>query len=159
MHFLIEIYFEKNLISKVTRFMLYGAVKLEHINLANNNINFIHHRAFCETKKLKHLDLQYNNLLQFGPAIFNCTKNLSKLLLSNNWLISLEAPPGYYHSFWMMSLSNNPFTCTVKMQWLQDRRWIGYIRDSEGREQTPECSNYPGVSFYDINLNPTQKGR
>ena len=159
LHFLKEIYLEGNLISEVTRYMFYGATKLEHINLAHCVITHINIKAFCDAPKLAYLDLQYNQLVEFQPAIFSCTKNLFKLLLNNNFLISLEAPPGYYHSnFWMMSLSGNPFTCTIEMLWLQNRKSIGYIRNSDGKEQTPECRNNPDVSFYDINLNRTQKG-
>ena len=157
--FLIEIYLENNLIPEVTRFMFYGVPGLEHINLAHCLINHISMKAFCETSKLEHLDLQYNRLEEFRSGIFTCLKSLKILLLNHNWLTSLEVPPGYYHSnFWWMSLSGNPFTCTIDMLWLQNRKSIGYILNSDGKEQTPECRNYPGVSLYDINLNRTQKG-
>ena len=157
--FLIEIYLENNLIPEVTRFMFYGATGLEHLNLAHCVINHISTKAFCETPKLAYLDLQYNYLEDLRPGIFTCLKSLRKLLLNNNWLTTLEAPADYYHSnFWMMSLSGNPFTCTVEMQWLQNQRQIGYTRNSDGKELTPQCRNYPDVWFYKINLNETQKG-
>ena len=60
LHFLKEIYLEGNLISEVTRYMFYGATKLEHINFAHCVITHINIKAFCDTPKLAYLDLQYN---------------------------------------------------------------------------------------------------
>ena len=159
--FLEEITLEKNQFHEVTTFMFDGATRLEHINLAGCLIKWISDEAFCHTPKLSYLDLQDNRLEQFRPAIFNCLQNLSKLLLKSNGLTTLEAPSGYYHSFLMMSLSVNPFKCTLKMVWLQNRKSIGYIRDPGGKEQTPQCRNYPDypdVPWYDVNLNHTKKG-
>ena len=157
--FLEEITLEKNQFREVTTFMFDGATRLEHINLAGCLIKWISDEAFCHTPKLSYLDLQDNRLEQFSPAIFNCLHNLSKLLLKSNGLTTLESTVGYYPNFLMMSLSVNPFKCTLKMAWLQNRKSIGYIRDPDGEQQTPECRNYPDVPWYNVNLNQTQKGR
>lgn len=69
-------------------------VKIENIDLQDNNLEFIHQKAFESLQKLTDLNLKRNHLFMIHESTFSGLKKLNKLNLKENVCLSV----GYENS-------------------------------------------------------------
>ncbi|XP_068081116.1 leucine-rich repeat-containing protein 15 [Anabrus simplex] len=87
-----EGFFSQNNISVLTNDIFSGSsvVQLEELNLENNSISIVRHRAFQRLQRLWKLNLSGNNISLIYPDTFQNTTCLSILDVSNNLIDNLD---------------------------------------------------------------------
>jgi hypothetical protein len=78
-----------NLLTNLTREILFYQFKLTSLNLSHNLIEFIEKGSFQNQIDLKVLDLSFNRLLSIENNLFNGLANLNDLYLLNNFTFRL----------------------------------------------------------------------
>ena len=150
---LVHLDLQNNQFSTITRYSFTWAPNLEQLNLGSNLISHISDFAFCSLENLSRLELHNNRLQKLGAKIFDCLRQLTTLLLHNNQLVTLEIPARFHFPPNLeLSLSGNPLECDTRLEWLKR----GSIQFQRG--QAPQCHNYPGVPFNEVDLGIAQHG-
>ncbi|XP_030062448.1 leucine-rich repeat-containing protein 26 [Microcaecilia unicolor] len=65
-------------------------LQLQHLELQNNDIFYIHPKAFQSLHNLSHLDLSSNHLVSLSEEMFNPVRTLTFLNLGNNGITNLS---------------------------------------------------------------------
>ncbi|KAL8592985.1 hypothetical protein ACOMHN_017915 [Nucella lapillus] len=101
--------------------------KLQKLNLASNNLHYIHDAQFRNLYDLHHLNLRNNRLSTWGLNLFytpgTAKKSLKTLDLSINQiaLVNKTSVRDLQH-LKMLNLTSNPFACTCDLRWF--RTWL-----------------------------------
>lgn len=114
-----------NSLSKLPSKSLGQLRKLEHLNLASNNLNVVEDGALDELSALVTLDISGNRLVALPPDLLAQTKYLQELYLSNNSL-SVLAPglfDGLQHLL-VLNLSRND----IGNDWLTQETFSSCVR-------------------------------
>ena len=111
----------KNEIIYIDSKVFSGLKNLIGINLAHNNINFVHQNAFKNNAKLQLLQLAYNSISLLDYHTFPWNSSLTSLFLDHNnisniWTFSNE----YFPHLRVFDISNNKLNSLVRENFGQD---------------------------------------
>lgn len=154
-----------NNLSVIRQDMWVGADHLQTLCLQKNYLTMIMSDTFFHLTSLEKLLLAENNIIHFEENSLS-NQYLSRVDLHGNKFTTLsELVFGQIHLENLeLTLGGNPLHCDGNLVWIkiqkQDRRSWQIQRDEflGSGPAEPECENYPGVAWSDVQLDDSTLG-
>ncbi len=135
-----RLYMNHNVISEIQSGLFTGLTALEDLSLSGNNISHIEPGTFSGLPALTWLSLHSNALTTLPWTVFGSVGN----------------PGNINHPARLVfSLSGNPLRCDTSLCWIKQAEqegWLEWSFSNYDPDYDPECSNYAGTDWPDVNL-------